>query len=93
MSTQAGAIQRPKNEVRQPRTTKRVIEKLNQLCTDLSVIDASVLANLEEVTAQLSANIQARTSPDMNISVRFVDTIPLTKSGKFKSVISRVSKN
>jgi phenylacetate-CoA ligase len=50
-------------------------------------------ADRGDVIAKLVANIRDRTSSDMNVSVRFVEDIPLTKSGKFKSVISRVSKS
>lgn len=45
------------------------------------------------VASQLKTNIRERTSPDMDVTVRFVEGIALTKSGKFKSVISRVSKS
>lgn len=48
---------RPRQVPRTPRTTKRVIEKLNQFCIDLSEIDSSeadpsMLADFEELTIQ-----------------------------------------
>jgi hypothetical protein len=40
--------------------------------------------------AQLKQNIRNRTSPLMEIQIREVEEIPLTKAGKFKAVISTV---
>lgn len=57
------------------------------------LVVAAEAADHNAVSTQLMTNIKERTSPDMDVVVRFVDDIPLTKSGKFKSVISRVSKS
>jgi hypothetical protein len=40
------------DEIKQPRTMKRVIEKLNQFCEALNLMNASTLADLEEVIIQ-----------------------------------------
>lgn len=48
-------------------------------------------ADRSDVTAKLITGIKQRTSSDMSVSVRFVESIPLSKSGKFKSVVSMVS--
>ena len=47
-------------------------------------------SDLEEIRRVLTENILARTSRQMSVTVREVQTIPLTKAGKFKSVISKV---
>ena len=47
-------------------------------------------SDLEEIRRVLTENILARTSRQMNVTVREVQAIPLTKAGKFKSVISKV---
>jgi phenylacetate-CoA ligase len=46
----------------------------------------------DDVSSKLLTGIQQRTSRDMNVIVRFVESIPLSKSGKFKAVVSRVSR-
>lgn len=48
--------------------------------------------NQEEVTRKLVENLQKRTSKEMDITVVLVDQIPLSKAGKFKSVISQLPK-
>jgi phenylacetate-CoA ligase len=46
--------------------------------------------NKEQMERQLVANIRERTNADMQVRIRLVDEIPLTKAGKFKSVVSRL---
>jgi phenylacetate-CoA ligase len=50
-------------------------------------------ADRAAVAHKLESNLQARTDPRMHIRIDFVDDIPLTKSGKFKSVISKIGRN
>jgi phenylacetate-CoA ligase len=55
------------------------------------VVVPAANADHNEVTAKLINGVRQRTGSDMDVSVRFVDSIPLGKSGKFKSVVSMVS--
>jgi phenylacetate-CoA ligase len=48
-------------------------------------------ADYTDVTDKLINGLRQRTSSDMDVSVSFVESIPLSKSGKFKSVVSMVS--
>lgn len=50
----------------------------------------AVDADRGDVTSRLISGIKQRTSNDMDVSVHFVESIPLGKSGKFKSVVSKV---
>lgn len=45
----------------------------------------------QENSAKLAQSIKDRTSHQMNVSFKIVSDIPLTKSGKFKSVVSKLS--
>jgi len=59
--------------------------------TELEVlIVLSNNANREDISKILAANLISRTSHDMDIKILFVESIPRTRSGKFKSVVSRI---
>ena len=53
----------------------------------------SEVADLDRLEPELIKNIRQRTSSVMNVSVRAVESIPVGKSGKFKSVVSRLPKS
>lgn len=72
------------------------IKQAQIIQTELSRIQVLVVpvdtADRPGITSLLTENLLSRTSREMQIEIKFVDSIPLTLSGKFKSVISRVKR-
>jgi phenylacetate-CoA ligase len=64
--------------------------------TDIASLEVLVVAtegaDRDVISDGLTENILSRTSREMRITIRFVDSIPLGSSGKFKAVVSHVKR-
>lgn len=66
---------------------------IQRATTEIEVLVVAAFdADRDDVIATLTQGIRQRTAADMQVSVQFVAAIPLSKSGKFKSVVSMMPK-
>lgn len=70
--------------IKQAQIVQNEVSKLEVLVVQTENADSAAIASL------LSENLRARTSQEMVVDVKFVQSIPLTRSGKFKSVVSNL---
>ena len=65
--------------------------------TDIASLEVLVVAtegaDRQAISDVLTDNLLSRTSREMSVAIRFVDSIPLSASGKFKAVVSRLRRS
>jgi len=73
------------------------IKQAQIIQTDTATLEVLLVSmeavDKDAVVSLLTENLLSRTNRDMKIAIKFVDSIALTKSGKFKSVISRLKRD